>query len=184
MEIFKNKFEYNLDTSIILGFFDGIHSAHKKVIKTAVDFAKKNNTKTLLITFRTSPAEYFKRDFFYIYSREYNYSLIEELGVDYLLELNFEDYVNMTASDFLIWLKKNYSIKSISTGFNYTFGTNREGNPQFLNQNQDKYGYKYLQSNEVKSDNETISSTLIRNLLKEGLLDKANKHLDHPFILK
>ena len=63
--------------SIILGFFDGIHCGHTKVINQAVDFAKKNNTKTLMLTFKKSPAEYFNKEFNYIYPREISYKKIE-----------------------------------------------------------------------------------------------------------
>ena len=59
MEILKNNIIQLSSTSIILGFFDGIHLGHREVINTAVNFAKKNKTKTLLITFKSSPAEYF-----------------------------------------------------------------------------------------------------------------------------
>lgn len=184
MEIFKNTFELKSNTSLILGFFDGIHLAHREVIKSAVDFAKRNNAKSLLITFKESPAEFFKKNVSYIFPREYNYKLIEQLGVDYLLELDFRDFINMSADNFLIWLEEHFSIISISTGFNYTFGANRQGTAEYLIKNQSKYNFKYLCAEEIKINQETVSSTLIRKLLTNGNIEKANQLLDNIFSLK
>lgn len=184
MKIFRNEFFKLSSTSIILGFFDGIHLGHREVINSAINFAKKNNTKTLLITFKTSPAGYFNKNIEYIFDREDNYKLIENLGVDYLLELDFSEYIDMKADDFLKFLKKNFSPKSISTGFNYSFGKNREGSPSFLEKNQNKYEYKYFCIPEYKINSETVSSTNIKKALSEGNLIKANQYLSTNFKLK
>lgn len=184
MEILRDKFIKLSSTSIILGFFDGIHLGHREVIRSAINFAKKNNNKTLLITFKSSPAEYFNKDIKYIFDRNTNYKLIDELGVDYLLELDFSNYINMKAEDFLRFLKDNYSPKTISTGFNYTFGKNREGNSSFLFDRQSIYDYKYFCIPEYKINDETISSTNIKKALSEGDIIKANQYLFTNFKLK
>lgn len=54
MQIF-NEPNFNPNLSIALGFFDGVHLGHKKVIKSAVDFAKQNNIKSAIITFSEHP---------------------------------------------------------------------------------------------------------------------------------
>lgn len=172
--------KYN-GASIILGFFDGVHCGHREVIKTAVDFAKENNTKTVLITFKESPAEYFGKNIPNIYPRQYSYDIISDLGVNAIWELNFINFVNKSADEFLELLNKTFSPKSISTGFNHTFGANKKGNPDFLKQNQEKYGYKYFCSPEYKISGETVSSTRIRELLKDGNIEKANLFLKNNF---
>lgn len=172
--------KYN-KASIILGFFDGVHAGHREVIKTAVDFAKKNNTKTVLVTFKQSPAVYFEKNIPNIYPREYSYNIISSLGVNAIWELDFTSFVNKSADDFLELLNKTFSPKSISTGFNHTFGANKKGNPEFLKQNQEKYGYKYFCFPEYKISEETVSSTKIRELLRDGNIGKANLFLKNSF---
>lgn len=187
MKILKDYSEYPKNVSLILGFFDGIHLAHQKVISTAIDFAKSNNTKTLLITFSNSPAKYFQKgkSINYIYPRKKSFELISELGVDYLLVNDFEDFVSMEAKDYLEnYLIKNFSPISISTGFNHTFGKNKLGNSEYLQTMQEKFGYKYLTTNETKLDNETISSTIIKQKLACGDITTANKLLSRNFSLK
>ena len=88
MQIY-NELNQNPNLSIALGYFDGVHIGHKAVIKSAVDFAKINRIKSAVITFKDHPCCHFlgvcpK----YILSREQRQQKIEQLGVDYLYELD------------------------------------------------------------------------------------------------
>ena len=118
------------NASLILGFFDGVHAGHKEVIKNAP------SNKKILVTFSSSPAEYFGKDFKYIYTREFNYKLIQDLGVNYIYEQDFAEIANLTADEYLSMLIKKFRPSSITTGFNHTFGANRIGNPAFLESKQ------------------------------------------------
>lgn len=169
--------------SLILGFFDGIHAGHRKVISSGVDFASNNNTKSVLITFKTSPGEYFQNKVEYIYPRNHSYKLIEELGVDYLIEKNFEEIAQITAENYLKSLIETYSPISISTGFNHTFGLNKAGNREYLEKFSKLYNYKYLCSENCTLNNQTISSTYIKSLIKNGDIELANKMLKNEFTL-
>ena len=165
--------------SLILGFFDGVHKGHRDVIKSALCADK-----TILITFKDSPALYFGKSFDYIYPREKSYSIIKSLGVDEIVEHDFSTLAEITAEDYLESLIKKYSPNSISTGFNHTFGKGRAGNSDFLEENQSKYNYKYICSPACMIEDEIVSSTRIRELLSEGNIEKANKFLGSSFSLK
>ena len=52
------------------------------------------------MTFSKSPAEYFNKKAVQIYSREYNYQLLDKLGIKYIYERNFTDVVEMTADEY------------------------------------------------------------------------------------
>lgn len=177
--------DFNIQgVSIILGFFDGLHCGHRAVINQAVEFAKKNNTKTLLLTFKNSPAEYFQKEFNYIYPREISYKKIESLNVDFLLEENFEDLVNIPAIKYLDEIVRKYLPKSITTGFNHTFGANKQGNPGVLKEMSAKYGYKYFEIPACFINEQIVSSTLIKKVLLKGDIIKANGLLTENFTLK
>ena len=184
MEIIRNNLLNLKNIALILGFFDGVHAGHREVIKSAVSYAKTNSAKTALLTFKNSPAEYFKKPFNYIFPREYSYKLLSELGVDYIIEKDFEDLVNISAHEFLESLIKTYSPISISTGFNHTFGKNRQGNPNFLENFQENYNYKYFCAPEFKMENITVSSTNIKSFLSEGKIKEAYKFLTNNFSIK
>lgn len=166
--------------SLILGFFDGVHKGHRDVIKSA--FCAK---KTVLITFKDSPARFFGKNVEYIFPREKNYEIIKSLGVNEIVEQDFSKIADVSAEDYLEnYLIKKYSPSFIATGFNHTFGKGRLGNSDFLAKNQDKYGYKYFCSPACKIDDDIVSSTRIRELLTQGDIESANKFLDSNFSIK
>lgn len=172
--------------AIALGYFDGVHIGHRAVIKSAVDFAKKNNTKSAVITFSDHPYCYFKGVCpKYILTREEREKRIASLGVDYLYELNFEDFAHLTAKEYLnnILINHFHPI-SISTGWNHNFGKNKSGNVNFLEEQAKNYNYKYFKIPPQKINNEIISSTEIRKLLSEGNIEKANLMLGQNFSIE
>jgi len=171
------------DATIILGFFDGIHTGHRRVISGAVDFGHRMNSEILLLTFKKSPAEYFKKNNVYIYNREHNYKIIKDLGVNHIIEKDFEELVSISAQNYLQMIAKKYTPKAIFTGFNYTFGDSRIGTPDYLSKYQAEYGYKYFCVNPVIYKNDTVSSTRIKELLNSGNIDEANKMLEVPFTI-
>ena len=169
---------------LILGFFDGVHKGHKSVIESAVNYAKENNTKSVLVTFTNSPAEYFKNKSEYIYTRALSYEIIRNLGVNIIVEKDFSELVNISAENYLKYLIEEFSPISISTGFNHTFGHNREGCASYLEKESQKYGYKYFCTPAYYIDNEIVSSTVIKKYLSEGSLSKINSMLTEPYTIE
>lgn len=167
--------------TLILGFFDGIHLGHRKVIKSAVEFCAKNNSEPVLLTFCESPAEYFNKKSKYIYSRSKNYQIINSLGVINIIEEPFSTLVDIKAENYLKKIINEYNPNAIFTGFNYTFGSKRTGNPEFLESNQAKYNYKYFCINPIMIDNIVVSSTIIKQKITEGNLAEANTMLGQNF---
>jgi len=181
MEILRDKSVNFNGVTLILGFFDGVHLGHRNVIKSAIEFAKNNNSKTCLLTFSDSPAKYFKGNTEYIYPREYNYKIIEKLDVDYIIETDFSQLVNLTAEEYLKYITEKYSPIAIFTGFNHTFGKSKSGTPEYLAKNQKKYGYKYFCTEPVYKDGEIVSSTRIKTILKNCETEKAGNLLSEPY---
>src|SRR5574344_1076950 len=92
----------NENLSLAFGFFDGVHLAHKAVIKSAVDFAQKNGEKSAILTFSEHPHCYFYSDEpKYILSFDEKIKIFEDMGIDYLYLLDFKDYVNVSAQEYL-----------------------------------------------------------------------------------
>ena len=181
------KLTENKDLALALGYFDGVHLGHQKVIKSAVDYAKVNGKQSAVITFKDHPCCHFYGVCpQYILSRKQREEEISKLGVDYLYELDFDDNLcSLTAEEYLKEvLVKYFSPISISTGFNHHFGANKSGDAEFLRQNQSKYGYKYFEITPQKINDKIISSTAIRNYLQQGKIDKANQMLGSNFSIK
>lgn len=185
MEILT-EFTEKKNLSMALGFFDGVHIAHQKVISKAVDFAKKNNIKSAVITFKNSPADYFKNTKTKtILSLDDRLKFIEKLGIDYVFVIDFKDVAKIEADDYLKnIILKNFSPKAVVTGFNHTFGHNKKGNGKLLKDFSKEFNFEYFEIMPETINNEIISSTLIKKYLSEGNLSKANSFLGKNFFIK
>ena len=64
MKVFKT-INHNPNLALALGYFDGVHLAHQKLISSVVDFAQKNSKKSAVVTFETNPANYFAKEKIY-----------------------------------------------------------------------------------------------------------------------
>lgn len=181
-----NKLKSNENLAIALGFFDGVHLGHKAVINAAVDYAKKNNIKSAVVTFRQSPyvaLNNVKPN--YIITLEEKIKAIKKLGVDYLYLSDFtEDLAKQTASDYLKNLVDDLHPKMIATGFNHYFGYNKSGGVDYLRLMQQEYGYEFKEINPIKLNEDVISSTAIRKALSNGDIPKANSMLGYRFYVK
>lgn len=182
MQIIK-EITYIPNLSLALGFFDGVHIAHQKLIKNAVDFAKENGIKSAVITLKQQPYCYLNHIApKYISSRVYSYNIIEHLGVDYLFELDFDEVSGMTSFEYLKnVLVKNFSPVGIFTGFNHHFGHNREGNCEFLEKYQSEFNYHFEALPSQKLNGNLISSSAIRKFLESGQIEDANLMLGREF---
>ena len=168
-----------MDTNLVLGFFDGIHIAHKELIQSAV-----KSGKTILITFKESPAIFFKKPYKYIYPREYSLNKIKDLGVNEILEFDFSQISSMPAEDYIKFIVEKFSPKAIYTGFNHTFGANKSGSPELLKKMEEKYNYKYHCTPPIEDNGEIVSSTLIKTLIQAGNIERANCLLGTNFFIE
>lgn len=169
--------------SLALGFFDGVHLGHQAVIGCAVDMAHSIRCRSAVLTFEKHPECYLNNlPQKNITSAEDKYKIIEKLGVDFLIVLNFEEICKLTPMQYLEEiLVKYYYPKAISTGFNHHFGIGRSGGVNFLANYQSKFGYAYTATPPQTVFGEVISSSSIRYYLKTGSLPIVNSMLGRTF---
>ena len=186
MQIFEEINE-NKGLSLAFGFFDGVHLGHRAVIKSAVDFALENSTKSAIITFQDHPCCYFYHvEPKYIITRHDKVKMFESLGVDYLYFIKFDEYLAMMdASEYLKdVIIKNFAPKAISTGFNHSFGAKKSGDVKLLCTMQKDFCYEYFEIPPVLFDSEVISSTRIREDLALGNIKMVNSMLGYDYFLE
>ncbi len=169
--------------SLALGFFDGIHLGHQAVIECAVDFARNTGCQSAVVTFQEHPYCFFKGvSPKYILTLEDKYKYLNELGVDYVFELDFGQVYRMSPAQYLEdVLVKYFYPRAISTGFNHRFGVDKSGNVKFLSDNQDRYDYVYFATPPQSIFGDVISSTAIRQFIKSGVVDMATSMLGRKF---
>ena len=189
MKYINSSFEgINIDEKICLtiGNFDGIHKGHREVIKNLIHKTKISKLKSAILSFTPHPKIYFKKqNNFMINSQLKKKEILESLGLDYLIDLHFnEKFTQLNYLEFedKILLGK-LNVKRIFIGKDFKYGNQRKGNISTLKIFCDKNKIK-LNEIDLIVDNQTsnkISSSEIRENLKSGNIELANKDLKRIF---
>ena len=188
MRIIKNnitkitKSDFNIAT---IGSFDGIHIGHKKILQTLTKIAKKNNGKSILITFWPHPRYVLKKnnDFKLLTSLDEKIKLFEKNKIDILYIVDFSlKFSKVSANKFIenILLEK-LKINCLLIGYNNNFGRNREGNIRYLEENKKKFDIDIISIPKQSVDKISISSTKIREYLNNGKISSANRLLGRKY---
>ena len=172
--------------SVALGFFDGVHKGHQQVISTAVDLADKNGWKSAVMTFYPHPLKVLKEgtEVHYITPIEDKVSYIEELGVDYLFIVKFTpEFASLKPQQFVDDYLIGLNVKHVTAGFDYSYGCQGKGNMQTLPVHaKGKLGCTVIER--IDLEEEKISSTKIRSILKEGNMEAFRKLAGRLYVTK
>ena len=176
----------NHENSIMLvGNFDGLHLGHQKLFKMAKLFKKKYKLKIGVLTFEPMPKMFFKKqkNDFRIASLKQKNSLLSKQGVDFIINKKFDLKFSKTNAHNFIRnvLSKKLKISFLFVSNNFRFGNKRKGNVKLLKNNQKNFNYKVIEPKPLKIKKRIISSSLIRNLLRQGKLTLANKYLSREW---
>lgn len=161
--------------SICLGYFDGVHLGHQKLI----NYARKHAKYTLgLLTFdkpiSTLVDNGKKKEV--LTSLDDRFKIISKLGVDYYFVTKIdEDFINLSDIDFINMLKK-MNVREIFVGKDFRYGKNASGTIYTL---QDYFDVTVIDIENF--DGEKISTQRIDSLLLEGKIQEANDLLGHNY---
>lgn len=186
IDLDKNKkIEYKKEAYIGLGNFDGIHIAHKKILNHLVTQSKKDGVESVVLLFKEHTLNSLnEKQPKVLTSLEQKIEILESIGIDQVYLINFEKIKSLSPNDFLEkFLIENLNIKGIFVGFDYKFGKNAKGNINTLNEYSKKHNLKIFIQESIKIDGDVVSSTLIKNLIENNNLEKAEKLLDRPYYI-
>lgn len=176
----KNKYPA---TVIALGTFDGLHLGHTDVINTAKDYAERNGLKLAVFTFSNHPLALIRPDLVpvRIISAEEKIKLLESFGVDYLINIPFtEDFAALSPDEFLERLAY-FNYRCLVVGENFTYGFLGSGKTETLERSGRKNGFDVIVRPLVKMNGNVVSSTGIRNLIRAGHIEYANRMLGRAY---
>jgi riboflavin kinase/FMN adenylyltransferase len=167
---------------ISLGNFDGLHIAHRKLIEQALEVAKEEGLATAVLTFSPHPKEFFLgRGPERILPHHIKDTILDSMGVDYLIILPFDlETATMDPKAFIKdILRDRYQASHIFVGYNYHFGDKQMGNVYLLEDLKDELGYELHIQKEVRTKDMSVSSTAVRDLIKEGDVNLAGALLGY-----
>jgi len=178
MEIFSYPCILKNPTAVALGRFDGVHSAHKRVIENS----KQENLVSTVFTFLDNPG---KTDTKLLTTEKEKQALIEDCGANILINASFADVRDMSAEEFVRdVLCQKLNAKVISCGYNYRFAKGASADVNTLRSLCQKYNVTLICSDEMTAEGISVSSTAIRKLLSQGNASLANKLLGRTYSLE
>lgn len=157
--------------SIALGYFDGIHKGHQKVINKAVELAKATNTKSAVMTFFPHPSVVLNKEVQHVSlltPMDEKTEKIKNLGVDYLFIVEFSrEFASLEPEKFVDLFLIAFNVKNVIAGFDYSYGFKGQGTMETLPIHGKGHFETYI-IEKFTEDEMKVSSTRIRQLLKEG----------------
>ena len=188
MRVYYNIDEFQkVDCPVLTtGTFDGFHLGHKKILSRLSEIAERSSGESVLLTFNPHPRMVlFTNDagIKLLSTQKEKIRQLEESGIDHLIIHPFTiAFSRLSSIEFVRDLLVNkLGIKKLVIGYNHQFGRNREGTLEHLRKYGPVYGFDVEEIPAKEIDNVNISSTKIRNALKEGNVSIANSFLGYNY---
>ena len=165
-----------------LGLFDGVHRGHRYIIDTAVSQAQQSGRASAVFCFKTDSVTSKGHDgrLEMLLDDDQKRARIALAGADYLYSPEFADLKGMRPEAFVRdILYGKMGCTGAVCGEDFTFGRGAVGKAEDLVRLGEKYGISVTIAPPLKDGDETISSTLIRKLIRQGEIVRANELLGY-----
>ncbi|MFC2159636.1 bifunctional riboflavin kinase/FAD synthetase [Actinomycetota bacterium] len=175
-DIDKNQFR-GLDPVMVIGFFDGVHKGHQKIINMCKDSSGKKGAASIILTFDRPPLNVVKSRTYkkLIFPFKEKLKILEDTGVDYIITAEISpEFLKLSpesfCKDILLGL---FGVKELFIGEGFRFGYRAGGDVRLLKSYLEPSGVKVNEVRLLGSDGDgAISSTTIREYYAEGNIPK------------
>jgi riboflavin kinase/FMN adenylyltransferase len=173
---------------IALGNFDGFHRGHQAVAGEAIRWAQSEGRPSIIATFDPHPVRFFKPDVppFRLTTLEQRQELYLAAGATAMLVFHFDaELAGTSAEDFIqAILIDRFGAHGVVTGGDFTFGKGAKGNVELLRTLGGELGLQSRVVEAVSEGDEVVSSSRIRQALRDGDPQLAAKLLTRPFAIR
>lgn len=188
MEVFRNldNLPAFKNAVITIGSFDGVHYGHQKILNKIVNLANECDGESIVITFDPHP-----RSVIYPKANDLNLlsdltekiNLIKRYGIDHVVIVPFTiEFSQQSPQEYIeSFLLNRFNPKYIVIGYDHKFGLNRAGNIDWLREYEKARDLKVIEIQKQEIEEIAISSTKIRNAIKEGDIISTNQYLNHYY---
>ncbi len=169
---------------VALGNFDGVHRGHQALLAETCAIAAREHARPGAIIFEPHPQRFFRKDAepFRLTPFRPKTHLLQACGIEHVFALPFDAAMARTSAEDFIRniLVRDLGVRHVITGADFLFGKGRAGNVALLSSMGRSSGLGVTIFRTIASPAGTkISSTLIRNALREGRMDDAGWALGH-----
>jgi riboflavin kinase/FMN adenylyltransferase len=184
MQVFRHfPLNSNAPIGLIIGNFDGVHIGHQALIKKLIAESEKRNLTPSVMTFEPHPKEFFIPE----NAPSRLTTLREKLKVflSYGIEKVFvsafnQKFSNISSEQFMGQiLREQLKVQLLIVGDDFRFGSKRQAGIEDLKKN----AFELFKIPEIDVNGKRVSSTRIRECLKEGRIQEVNQFLDRPYTL-
>ena len=172
-------------TIYALGFFDGVHKGHQALLNACRRLADEKGCQTGAVTFNLHPETRLSGAAPALICRLPDRGrLLARFGADTFVSFPFTDSLRKKPwREFLEMLQTQFGAVGFVCGDDFRFGYEGQGNARLLQAYCEENGLSCAVVSEQTLDGTRISSTHIRQLLKDGDIATANRFLGHPHTL-
>jgi riboflavin kinase / FMN adenylyltransferase len=170
---------------VLVGNFDGVHLGHQFLIQRFRDKCTELDLKSCILTFVPHPYFIFNptAKSYLVSSYEEKRAYLTQQKLDYCIELTFDrDFSTMTPDQFLL---KNIfvhnGLEAVFAGYDFGFGASKSGNYLLIKKYCDERGIYSEQGERYELSGAPVSSTIIRNHLRQGEIQDVNNKLGRPY---
>lgn len=172
------------ETLFTVGVFDGVHIGHRHLLTKLRDKARQNGWLSGVITFKSHPETVLSSgsQLPWLDDLDNRISQIKSLGIDIVIALSFTpELMKLSAREFMQLLRERLKIRGLIIGPDFALGKDRLGNADQLGTMGRQMGFSVEVVPPLLIDGEVVSSSLIRQTLAQGNMQKANKLLGRAF---
>jgi riboflavin kinase/FMN adenylyltransferase len=170
---------------VAIGNFDGVHRGHRAVIGAALKRAKALGKPAAALTLEPHPRSYFRPDvpLFRLSDERQKLRLLAATGLDGAVVLTFDaTLANTPAAEFVAQiLVRRLAVSGVAIGFDFHFGKDRSGSPEFLKGEGERHGFPVDIAPPLEDEGRPVSSGTIRTALAAGRVVEAAELLGHPW---
>ena len=187
------QFPFLANAVVTSGTFDGVHLGHQRILARLREVARASNAPAVVITYwphprlvlGPPPSHPELLELQLINTLEERIAKLTDFGVDYLLIVPFtQEFAQWTSEEYIQkLLLKTVGAKQLVIGYDHRFGKNREGGFEYLCQYAERYGLTVEEIPREDVDAVGVSSTRIRQALRQGDIATANRYLGYPYPL-
>ncbi|MEQ9265158.1 MAG: bifunctional riboflavin kinase/FAD synthetase [Balneolaceae bacterium] len=187
--LYLNDVEFDSNTVLTVGTFDGVHEGHRVLIETVVKKAKERSARSVIVTFDPHPRTIISSKnagIKLLTTLQERSEILESIGVDVLLVIPFtRDFSLLSSKEFVKdILYSKIGLSEFIIGYDHHFGKDRSGTIETLEELSGELDFNVKVVSRKDMGEVTISSTVVRRELQElGNIEQANKLLGRPYIL-
>lgn len=174
---------------VTIGTFDGVHTGHKSILEQLKREAARIGGETVIITFHPHPRKVIvsgQPGIKLINTIDEKIELLDKNGIDHLVVVPFNDeFAKQTPEDYIQqFLVEKFHPHTVIIGYDHRFGKDRKGDYKLLEDYSQRLGFNLMEIPAHVINDNTVSSTLIREAVLQGNTDVANTLLGYDFFFE